>query len=312
MGKQKYENPNGVRNTHRMKDFFQWYRERVSKSKDLQTTIPIQTKPDYQLFHNMNVDSLTWIGHATFLLRMNGVTVLADPVWANFMGTTKRGVPITIPVHSLPPVDFVVISHGHYDHLNFQTLKKLPGDPVFLVPKGLKSLFLTKRFLSDRVIELEWWEQWSSQSLSFTFVPAQHWVKRGLFDTNTSKWGGWVIEAPSKRSVYFVGDSGYFDGFTQVGQEKPEIDYAIFPIGAYEPEWFMELDHMTPEQAVQGFRDVGAKHFVPMHYGTFRLADDTGPEALERFEQSWREQGMLEEQKSVLPIGGTLRLDSKT
>ncbi|MED4126703.1 MULTISPECIES: MBL fold metallo-hydrolase [Shouchella] len=306
MKKQRFENLNGVQNQHQLKDFVSWYRERMSKTKDLTKTIAVKHQPDYRLIHNANVDSLTWIGHATFLIRINGLTVVTDPVWTNFMGTTKRNVPVTIPIQHLPEIDVVLISHGHYDHLHIQSLRHLPGDPLFLIPRGLKALLKKKGFLEERIVELDWWEEWSNQNVTLTFVPAQHWVKRGLFDTNTSRWGGWVLESTA-QSLYFAGDSGYFEGFKQL-QKIKSIDYALVPIGAYEPEWFMELDHMKPEDAVQAFIDLGASHMVPMHYGTFRLADDTGPEALERFEQAWKEKGINEKKKSVLPIGGTLRL----
>ncbi len=211
------------------------------------------------------------------------------------MGTTKRNVPVTIPIQHLPEIDVVLISHGHYDHLHIQSLRHLPGDPLFLIPRGLKALLKKKGFLEERIVELDWWEEWSNQNVTLTFVPAQHWVKRGLFDTNTSRWGGWVLESTA-QSLYFAGDSGYFEGFKQL-QKIKSIDYALVPIGAYEPEWFMELDHMKPEDAVQAFIDLGASHMVPMHYGTFRLADDTGPEALERFEQAWKEKGINEKKK---------------
>ncbi|AIC95786.1 MBL fold metallo-hydrolase [Shouchella lehensis] len=306
MKKQRFKNLNGVQNQHGVRDFINWYRERMSKKKDLRKTIAVEHQPDYRNIHNANVDSLSWIGHATFFIRINGLTVVTDPVWTNFMGTTKRNVPVTIPIDHLPEIDVVLISHGHYDHLHLPSLRNLPGDPLFLIPKGLKAFMKKRGFLEDRLMELDWWQHYCIQNVTFTFVPAQHWVKRGLFDTNTSRWGGWVLES-TDQSLYFAGDSGYFEGFKQL-QSVKRINYALVPIGAYEPEWFMELDHMNPEQAVQAFIDLGASHMVPMHYGTFRLADDTGPEALERFEQAWEEQGLAAKKKSVLPIGGTLCL----
>ncbi|WP_078392394.1 MBL fold metallo-hydrolase [Shouchella patagoniensis] len=305
MKKKRFENMDQIHNNHRMSDFIRWYKERFRKNKDLDKIIDVNEKPELTKLHKEDRDSITWAGHATFLIQIAGMNILTDPVWSKFMGTTKRSVPQPIPLDVLPAIDFVLISHGHYDHLDFKTLKKVPGNPHFIVPAGLKNTFLKKGWPEEVVKELHWWEYMVINELSFSFVPAQHWVRRGLFDMNLSHWGGFVISSKEK-TIYFAGDSGYFQGFKQIAENVPPIDYALLPIGAYEPEWFMELDHMAPEQTVQAFIDLKAKQCIPMHYGTFRLADDTGPEALKRFEQEWKRRNLKSEQKSVLSIASTL------
>jgi L-ascorbate metabolism protein UlaG (beta-lactamase superfamily) len=167
----------------------------------------------------------------------------------------------------------------------------------------------------ERTYELGWWEDLQLGGVKITFVPTQHWTRRTPWDTNTSHWGGFVLELFGETEelrqqkhpvVYFAGDSGYFKGFTEIGQ-RFEIDIALLPIGAYEPEWFMTSQHTTPEEALQAFEDVSAKLMVPMHYGTFRLADDTAREALDRLEADRIRRGIAEEKIRVLQHGETLR-----
>ena len=135
--------------------------------------------------------------------------------------------------------------------------------------------------------EMHWWEALDRGKVRISFVPAQHWTRRTLMDTNKSHWGGFVLEhkqSPNTKpleTIYFAGDSGYFRGFKRIG-EIFNIDIALLPIGAYEPEWFMNAQHVNPEEAVQAFVDVKANMMIPMHYGTFKLADDTPKEALDR------------------------------
>jgi len=139
----------------------------------------------------------------------------------------------------------------------------------------------------------------------FQFVPAQHWSRRSLFDRNTTFWGGWMIHLNDK-TIYFAGDTAYFKGFKQIGAAFPEIDYALMPIGAYAPEHFSKLDHINPEDAITAFTELGAETFIPMHYGTFRLGDDSGADALNRLNKEWSQREMSDNRKKIMPIGGTL------
>ncbi|ADI26702.1 MBL fold metallo-hydrolase [Geobacillus sp. C56-T3] len=297
----RYENLDGVSTHKTWTDFRRWQRERKQKQKDLSYVVPHVSPPQYERLQEPNGrPQLCWVGHSTFVVQLNGITIVTDPVWANWMGAAKRLTAPGVPLDKMPPVDVVLISHGHYDHLHFGSLRRLKGDPHVFVPVGLGRLFRRRGY--RHVTELSWWETASFRGLSLTFVPAQHWTRRTLWDTNTSHWGGWVITSNGAPTIYFAGDSGYFRGFRDIG-ERFSIDYALLPIGAYEPEWFMGPQHTTPEEAVQAFLDCRSRLFVPMHYGAFRLADDTPKEALDRLWAEWRRRGLEEERLLCLKLG---------
>ncbi|MBL4953008.1 MBL fold metallo-hydrolase [Neobacillus sp. YIM B02564] len=302
MGK-RYENLEAVRSNKSFKDMLRWNKERRRKMKDLTTQIeqsPVKKVAELQ--QNRTRTSYTWIGHSTFLIQMNGLNILTDPVWAKRMGLDKRSTEPGIALEDLPEMDVVVISHGHYDHLDFPTLKRLKGNPHYFVPAGLKRLFTRKGY--RQVTEMNWWDSVDHKGVTIHFVPAQHWTRRSLTDMNTSHWGGFVFQI-AEKTYYFVGDTGYFSGFNQIA-ERFAIDTVFMPIGAYEPEWFMAPAHISPEDSVKAFLELGAKQFVPMHYGAYRLADDTGPEALERLLHAWEQQHLPQEQLKVLLIGETI------
>jgi L-ascorbate metabolism protein UlaG (beta-lactamase superfamily) len=299
----KYANLDNVSNNKSFKDMRKWQKERRSKVKDLSVNIEQSpTKIVRELVENRSRTSYTWVGHSTFLIQLNGINIVTDPVWAKRMGFQKRLTEPGISLADLPEIDLVVISHSHYDHLDFPTLKKLKGNPHYLVPVGLKSLFTRKGY--QQVTEMSWWESTEYRGISVHFVPAQHWTRRTLRDMNTSHWGGWIFQTP-QETYYFVGDTGYFAGFQQIA-DRFTIDTVFMPIGAYEPEWFMAASHISPEDSVKAFIELQAKHFVPMHYGAYRLADDTGPEALERLYREWEKRQLPEEQLKVLLLGETV------
>lgn len=302
MGK-KYHNLDGVENTKSFSDFRKWMKERKAKIKDLSVSIDTaEHTPAAEIRANRSKTSVTWIGHSTFLIQTGGINILTDPVWAERMGMQKRLTKPGMPIRELPEIDAVMISHGHYDHLDFASIRKLKGDPVFYVPEGLGASFRRRGY--KKVKEAVWWEAYDIEDVRFTFVPAQHWTRRTLWDTNTSHWGGWVIEYKG-FSIYFAGDTGYFRGFKEIG-EKMSVDAVLMPIGAYEPEWFMKVSHINPEDAVTAYLDLNAKGpFIPMHYGAFRLADDTGPEALERLLAEWEKRALDPDKLNVMKIGET-------
>ncbi|TYR75094.1 MBL fold metallo-hydrolase [Rossellomorea vietnamensis] len=308
MAKKRYENLDDVSNKKTFKELMRWMKERRAKTKDLVTQIPhIDEKEVDKLQSNRNLNSITWIGHSTFLVQLDGLNILTDPVWARRMGAGKRLTSPGIDLMEMPEIDIVLISHGHYDHLDFATIKKLKGDPIFYVPHGLRSAFLRRGY--KNVIEANWWDSFDEQGVTMHFVPAQHWTKRTVTDTNTSHWGGWVLNpGTSGKSIYFVGDTGYFRGFKDIAEKLlPQI--ILMPIGAYEPEWFMRDSHINPEDAVKAFAEMNGELFIPMHYGAYRLADDTGPEARERLLAEWERKNMDERKLKLLDIGETLWLD---
>lgn len=319
MPKIRYNNIDNVSTDKTLKEFRQWRAERRQKRKDYSFVVPNVTPRLSYLLENKSETTITWIGHSTFFIQYEGMNIITDPIWARRLGFEKRlGLP-GIPIREVPPIDLILISHAHYDHLNIASIRKLYGEgTTIVVPVGLKRAMLRKGF--RRCIEMKWWEEIIHRGIKLTFVPAQHWTRRTPFDTNTSHWGGFILEPerlkvqPEEKgagecelppNLYFAGDSGYFSGFKEIGS-RFKLHVALMPIGAYEPEWFMTSQHVTPEEAIQSFLDVGAETMIPMHYGTFRLADDTAREALDRMESARLKHGISEERIRTLSYGETL------
>ncbi|MFX3630004.1 MAG: MBL fold metallo-hydrolase [Ectobacillus sp.] len=305
----RYKNLDEVSTKKSLREYMRWRKERKQKRKDFSCLIEQSPVKQIEFLQtNMAETTITWIGHATFFIQTNGLNILTDPVWSNikmFSRLTNPG----LDLKDLPPIDIVLISHSHYDHLDFPTIRQLNSDALYLVPTGLKKLFTQKGFF--RVQEYHWWEQATIDEVSFHFVPAQHWTRRTLLDTNSSHWGGWVIHNQAlNETIYFCGDSGYFRGFKEIGR-RFDIDIALMPIGAYEPIWFMKEAHMSPEESIQAYIDLNAKHFVPMHYGTFALADETPQEAITRLREHWNAFSLPEEQLHILFLGQTFLLSQQ-
>ena len=253
--------------------------------------------------------ALTFVGHVTFLIRIGGCTLLTDPVWSEHAGPfgrlgPKRARPPALPFEALPNLDTVLVSHGHYDHMDLPTLKRLSGTPVVA---GLGN----RRYLERRgvrpVHELDWWQSVDLGGARITFVPAQHWSSRTLLDRNTTLWGGFVIEAGG-LTVYFCGDAGYSPHFREIAARFPRIDAALLPIGAYEPRWFMTPQHMNPDEAVRAHRDLGARISVAMHFGTFRLTPEGIAEPVAALAQARAAHGVDDQAFRVPRFGETLLL----
>ncbi|WP_406442925.1 MBL fold metallo-hydrolase [Streptomyces sp. NBC_00631] len=252
--------------------------------------------------------AVTWAGHASWVLRIGGLTVLTDPVWSRrILGTPARVTPIGVPWETLPRVDAVVISHNHYDHLDAPTLRRLPRDTPMFVPAGLGGWFRRRRFTT--VTELDWWEAAELSGIRLDFVPAHHWSKRTLTDTCRSLWGGWVLTAPDGGRVYFAGDTGYGHWFSRIGRRHPGIDLALMPIGAYDPRWWLSDVHLDPEEAVRATQDLGARRMAPMHWGTFILSAEPVLEPLTRVRAAWERAGLAREDLWDLPVGGSRILE---
>lgn len=243
--------------------------------------------------------SVTWVGHASFVVRIGGLTVLTDPVWSRRIpGIRPRWTDPGVPLGSLDRVDAVVISHNHYDHLDAPTIRRLPRATTVFAPAKLGPWFTRRGFRN--VVELDWWESATLPArgavpgggeVRFDFVPAHHWSRRGLRDGCRTLWGGWVLTAPSGDRVYFAGDTGYGHWFTEIATRYPGIDLALLPIGAYEPRWFLKNVHMSPEEAVQATADLRASRMATMHWGTFQLSAEPPMEPLDRVRKAWREAG---------------------
>ncbi len=218
-------------------------------------------------------DSVTLINHATVLIQLGGVNILTDPIYSwtvsyLFPRRQKAG----IPFNDLPPIDFILVSHSDYDHLNMKTLRRLRrrGTSTIILPKGIGSYGHRAGF--PRVIEMSRWEKIEDRGTTITCVPAKHVSKRKLMGSETNACAGFVVEKDS-RSVYFAGDTAYAEFFNEIGL-RHAIDVALLPIGAYKPEkWFKNL-HLHPVTAIQAFQDLRARHLVPFHWGTFWISDE--------------------------------------
>jgi len=252
-------------------------------------------------------DALTWIGHATFLVQLGGRSALIDPVMSPSIagGLFRRNVAPGLAWQALPKIDLVLVSHDHRDHMDAPTLRRLGPGPVYVVPQGLGRWFA--RAGLRRVVEMAWWQRERIEGLDVTFVPSEHWSRRGLLDKNASWWGGYVIERGGLR-VYHSGDSAWFDGFALIGESCGAIDAAMLPIGAYAPRWFMRSQHMDPADAVRAFSALGAKRFVAMHWGTFKLTDEDLREPPQLLAQAWRGENLPRQRLAVPAIGETILL----
>ncbi|MBF5060192.1 MBL fold metallo-hydrolase [Candidatus Neptunochlamydia vexilliferae] len=232
---------------------------------------------------------VTWINHCTFLVNVEGLHLLTDPIWSDrcspfsFFGP-KRNHEAPIPLEELPPIDIVLISHDHYDHLDRRTVLKLqelnPGI-TWVVPLGVKKRL--QRLGMRHIIEMEWWDEVhigvKGQEVIITAVPSQHFSGRGIFDKNRTLWAGYVVdflrEKKQEKRLYFVGDTGYNRrDFKRIGEEFGEIDLSLIPIGTYVPHHFMEPVHINPVRAAAIHDEVGSLLSVGMHWKTFRLSEE--------------------------------------
>jgi N-acyl-phosphatidylethanolamine-hydrolysing phospholipase D len=254
--------------------------------------------------------TLTWIGHATVLVQMEQVTFLTDPIWAkrpspvSFFGP-KRYVKPGIKMEDLPAIDFVIISHNHYDHLDLPTLVRLAKrnvETIFFVPLGNAKLL--RKHGIDKVQELDWGDTVNYKSALIHCLPSQHWSKRSLSDERKTLWSSWAVTGVERR-FYFAGDTGYFSGFKEIGEKLGPFDLVAVPIGAYEPVAMMRASHMNPEEAVQASLDLRTRRVVAIHFGTFDLSDEPVAEPPLRFKKAATNTELGEPNSWVLNIGET-------
>lgn len=224
-------------------------------------------------------DVIVWLGHASFFIRVNGVNILTDPVFNSPSIFIKRKVKMPFEISMLPKIDYILLSHDHRDHLDKKSLNLiLRKSDTTKVLTGLRmGNWLNKNLKADKykIEEAGWYQQYTTDTskVKIYFLPARHWSKRGLFDTNHRLWGSFIIQT-SNRTIYFSGDSGYGNHFKDVGSLFNQIDISIMGIGAYEPEWFMSPNHISPKDALRAASEMGAKALIPMHYGTFDMSDE--------------------------------------
>jgi N-acyl-phosphatidylethanolamine-hydrolysing phospholipase D len=312
----RYENPPGsptVQNTWRDGLSFWW--TMATASGDL---VSPPVPPDHvfaltqvipALEKLQAVDTLTWLGHASFLIRIDGKVVLTDPFLSKYASPVTLGpqryVEPGIAPEQLPPIDLLLISHNHYDHMDRRTLARLPHREriTVVVPVGLADSL--REFGFKEVRELTWGETTRLEALGITAVPAIHFSGRGLFDKNQTLWAGFILSGRTGK-LYFAGDTGYHEQiFKQIKEVFGPVDVALVPIGAYEPDNLMRDIHVTPEEAVAIGRDLGAETLVAMHWGTIVLATEPPFEAPARFHAAGRLAGYADDALWAMQIGQT-------
>ncbi|MCB1303016.1 MAG: MBL fold metallo-hydrolase [Leptospiraceae bacterium] len=250
-------------------------------------------------FDRAPIDGLriTWFGHASVLLELDGKKILLDPVWGQrvspvgFAGPQRFYAP-PMPLEELSrlQIDAVVISHDHYDHLDYPTIMALAKtETIFIVPLGVGSHLEYWGISKERIKELDWWDSVDAAGIRYTATPAQHFSGRTLSDRDTTLWAGFAIQGKSKK-IFYSGDTGYFAGFKEIGKRLGPFDLSIMAIGAYDKQW--AAVHLTPEEAVQAHKDIGGGLFLPVHWGTFNLAFHPWTEPIQRTLQAARENGV--------------------
>ncbi len=296
--------------------FFKYIKMRYFSEEqfaDYQTgahTIPT-VKPDLKrLYQPGSRPQVTWVGHATMLIQYRGMSILTDPMFSDRASPVKfsgpeRVNPPALSIEELPPIDLVVISHNHYDHLDSKSVKRLGGIPLWLVPLGLKKWFIDNGIPGDRVIERDWWDSHRLGDITVTATPAQHWSARSLWDRNKSLWASWMIQI-NDFTVWYSGDTGYNPyQFKEIGERFPRVDLGLISIGAYAPRWFMKDVHINPEEAVQIHQDIQATRSVGIQWGTFPLTAEPVDEPPVRLHRALSEKNIDQDEFFTMKIGET-------
>ena len=253
-------------------------------------------------FLNSEADGILWFGHASFLIRLDGVNILLDPVFGEPSFISRLVTPPS-PLDKLRRVDFILVSHNHRDHCDEATIKQLTAKfPAAKILVGLRMDELLNDWKSPKTeIQIAgWYQQFAlpTDKIKISFLPVRHWSRRGLFDTNKQLWGGFVIEGAGK-TIYFSGDSGYGSHYAELAELFPKIDYFIIGIGAYQPNWFMRANHNSPSEAFQGFVDSKADALIPMHFGRFDLSDEPPSEPLRLLKEKAAETNLANKIKNL-------------
>jgi L-ascorbate metabolism protein UlaG (beta-lactamase superfamily) len=245
-----------------------------------------------------------WIGHATWALRLGGQLVVTDPIWSSSIsGVVPRLVAPGVALDAMPAIDVVLVTHDHRDHMDLPTLAKLPDSACYVVPLGN-----APRIKHANVIELDWWQSNTIGALEITLVPARHWSMRAPWNRNDTLWGGYLVRGP-EGTAYHSGDTAWGDHFADIGRAA-KIDWAMLPIGGYAPRWFMQPQHVDPDEAAAAWQALGARHLLAMHWGTFRLTDEPVGEPPARLRAWWKERGLPDDRLWICDVGEARSLTS--
>ena len=312
-----YRNPVGSPQRNNWTDRLPWLLEKFTAfafSSEKPVLPPTHTLPKTQVLEGLkstaSKNTVTWLGHMTALLRIDGKTILTDPWLTSHASPArplgpKRYVPPALTVDELPPIDFVLISHSHFDHLDLPTIETLPNRDriTAMVPLGLGIYFRDSGY--GTVIELDWEKSSASKGIKFTALPVIHWSKRSLFANNDTLWAGWAIEGKSGARVYFGGDAEYGPVYADTAKRHGGFDIALLSIGAFLPRAVMHGAHCVPEDCLKISHDLRAQTHVAMHWGTVKLGDDSPGQAIKRFRAGGKALGIADKNLWVMKIGET-------
>jgi L-ascorbate metabolism protein UlaG (beta-lactamase superfamily) len=275
---------------------------------------PVARTPVVNRNLNGSEASITWIGHSTFLIEFEGLRVITDPVYSDWIGFTSwlsstRVTPPALKLEQTPKVDLILVSHDHFDHMDLPSLEFFAkrDDPVIVAGLGSKPLLEETGF--KKIVELDWYANHSIRDgVSVTFIPAQHWSMRVPFVRNTRLWGGFYLKVRDK-TLYFVGDTGYHPKlFKEIHDRVGPVDFAFIPIGAFKPQDFVRDQHIDPIDAVELHRDVKSRKSVGMHFGTFQLTDEGIDEPCELLESTVKKKELGSDEFTCMAIGETRML----
>ena len=259
-------------------------------------------------FLQSDEDMLVWLGHASFFIRMQGVTMITDPCWTD-LPMIKREVGLPCAVNDFKNIDYLLLSHGHRDHYDTACVNQLiaqnPGMEL-LMPLRLSELLGSQRHSVPHQ-EAAWWQRFRvNAGLEIIFLPAKHWNRRWLKDMNRQLWGSFLLRGEG-RSVYFGGDSAYEGHFAEIEQLLGPPDISLLPVGAYQPQYMMKEAHMNPSEAVQAFHDLKSQTFIPIHYGTYSLSDEPLGEPVRQLKEM-QQQEKINGELAFLEVGETFAL----
>jgi L-ascorbate metabolism protein UlaG (beta-lactamase superfamily) len=281
-----------------------WFGKKSAYTEEEKKHLPEILPETLKRLREREGDFILWVGHATFLIRLNGEYWLTDPVFSNRVLVPERKTPPAIAVKDLAGLDGllnVVISHDHYDHLDESSIEAMPANTRFYVPLGLGEL--VREFGGRDVVEMDWWEETETPGgTRLTSLPSQHWSRRVTQSRNSTLWASFMITTPAAR-IYFAGDGGYFIGYKEIGRTFPGIDYALMPVTAYRPRWFMHYAHMDVRESLDAFQDLGARFFVPTQWGTFHLGEEPSGYAALDLRREIRSQQLDPSKFLILDIG---------
>ncbi len=330
MNRRRFTNPwPGAQPPHGWRDVLRWSRERGRSPRSSRADIP-RFEGATPAFHDPRAPrdtlSATWIGHSTVLVQIGGLNILTDPIWSDRASPfralgPRRVVPPGAAIESLPPIDIVLLSHNHYDHLDSRTVRRLARlqpRARWMAPLGLERVL--RRWGVREVTELGWWEENLVGGARIACTPARHFSARGFTDRMRTLWCGWTVRATG-HALFFAGDTAYHPEFARIGERYGPFDIVLIPIGAYDPRWFMERVHVDPEEAVRAYVEASGDSLdargssrppriaLGIHWGTFKLTDEPMDEPPRRMRDAWRAAGLPDEELWILRPGETRELD---